>query len=491
MFGRLKSILDQVVTTNRYEAGRPPSQTDRYNPSALSVVSETIDDLPRLVAKSRDLIQNNELAAAFHLQATNGAVGWGIHPYSATDVDDFNELVDRKHLEWGKTCEPNGLDVFGVQCQAVAAMFGSGESFVVAGTPPPDMKMKVPLWFRIYEADMVDWNFNQMIPGGRIVQGIEYDKWERPVAYHFHRYHPGDPFQWDLKGQKTDHIRIPQSRVIHLLERHMARPSQPRGIPRLSPVINTIRNLSDFQMTELIKQKVAACFGFIFTGVEDDATNNNTSLFRDARGRVITDISPGLLGYAPKGSTTTVVQGPKMDGYWDYIKGHQHGVATGVGVPYARLTGDLKDVNFSSSRIGEGYFVRQNDALQWLSVIQLLCNRMWTMFISAAFDAGVLTVPVVPVTWTTQQFPSTNPVDDANARRAKLRDGVWTLSDAIAAEGDNPRVVLNNRAKENALLDKLELVFDSDPRHRTLAGVTQPVYDTGNGTGSPQPTSKQ
>ena len=466
----------------RYDAGRI-DRNNPYNPPLMSAVAETLDTLPRLRAKSRDLIQNDELAASAALKLTNGIVGWGIHPQATTAVDDFNELVERVWEAWGKECHTGGLDVYGVQCQSVFGMIGSGETFVVRVRPPQSAGMKVPLWLQVYEADMVDQDLNQPLEGGnKIIQGIEFDRWERPVNYYFHPSHPGDPMM-EVMRPTQNHIKIQAKDVIHLYEKPMSRASAVHGVPRLAPVINSIRNLADFKMSELMKQKVAACFGIIFNSAEGEESTR----LCDASGRPITSVFPGMIGYGAPGATVTTVQPPTVVGYWDYVRGHQHGVAAGIGVPYARLTGDLSQVNFASSRMGEGYYLRENDAVQWLSVIPLLCERIWRWFVSAAYDAGVLTVPVVPVTWATQRFPSPNPAQDAQARRAALRDGSTTLSAVIAENGDNPRTVFKKRKAENDMLDKLGLVFDSDPRQRTLAGVEQPVYDQQQGDPNANP----
>jgi lambda family phage portal protein len=484
MLKRFVEVL-KTVGGQRSNLGYDAAKVDRsnpYNPQALSIVAETLNTLPRLRAKSRDLIQNDELAASAALKLTNGVVGWGIHPQASSQSDDFNELVDRQWEMWSRLCSPSGIDVYGVQCQSVLGMFASGEAFIVRVTPPKDAGMKVPLWLRLYEADMVDQDLNMTMPNGnRVVQGVEFDKWDRPVTYYFHPTHPGDAMMSAIGGGNENHIKVAASDVVHLFEKPMARPSQVRGVPRLAPVINAIRNLSDYQTSELIKQKVAACFGLVFSGAEGE---ESTKLC-DASGRPITSVFPGMIGYGAKDMTVTTVQPPSVVGYWDYVRGHQHSLAAGIGVPYARLTGDLSQVNFSSSRIGEGYYARENDAVQWLTVIPLLCERIWRWFISAAFDAGILTVPVVPVTWATQRFPSVNPAQDAQARRASLRDGVTTLSAVIAEQGDNPRQVMKKRAAENDMLDKLGLVFDSDPRQRTLAGVEQPVYDHSGDANAP------
>jgi capsid protein len=69
-----------------------------------------------------------------------------------------------------------------------------------------------------------------------------------------------------------------------------------------------------------------------------------------------------------------------------------------------------------------------------------------------------------------------------------------SLSEALRERGYDPETVLNEIADDNALLDKLGIILDSDPRMTTQAGNPR---QTGGGTaaaekpapdgGDPQP----
>ena len=58
-------------------------------------------------------------------------------------------------------------------------------------------------------------------------------------------------------------------------------------------------------------------------------------------------------------------------GYTDYVKQQLHIIAAGFRVPYAMMTGDLSQANFSSTRAGLNEFRRMVEQIQWQTVIPM------------------------------------------------------------------------------------------------------------------------
>ena len=480
----ISRFFSELVSEDRargIDAGKL-DKLSAWNPLAMSAV-EDMRELTRIRGKSRDLYQNNDLAHSLINKRVNAAIGHGITPQAATSVEAFNELVDRQFDTWAMRCSPMaGLTFYGIQNQSTLGRGTSGEAFVLRIEPPPDAKMKVPLRLKVLEADMLDHgkNVEQTADGGRIVQGVECDKWERVTHYWFHHNHPGDTFGWARKTSET-HLRWPQKDVAHVWDVYNSRPSQVRGLPWLTSVVKKIKALDKYESAEQLKQEIAACFGLVVEGAEESTAYKSkgaSGRLCDANGVPIDAIFPGMTAYAPEGATIKTVQPSSVLGVPEYMSDKKHGISAALGVPYAMATGDLSKVNFSSSRYGQGTFLRLVGAEVWLCIIPTLCDRVWQWWTEAAYDAGVIQTPVVPVEWTTQQFPSVNPLQDAQAEYRRLRMGTANLTMIMAEQGNNWRRVLRQRAKENAFLDGEEITLDSDPRYRTQAGTTQPVYDT-------------
>jgi capsid protein len=150
-----------------------------------------------------------------------------------------------------------------------------------------------------------------------------------------------------------------------------------------------------------------------------------------------------------------------------------HIIAAGFRVPYELMTGDLSQVNFSSSRIGINEFKRMLDVVQWQIVIPMFCEKVWGWFIDAAFTAGLIPRGDIAAEWAPPKFESVNPWQDAQTDLLETRAGFATLPQQIAKRGYDPKEVLAEWAEAAALLDELKLVLDSDPRKVTQAGLTQ------------------
>jgi len=480
--GLISKFFRGVVGSERAIDAGKLDRTRPWNPASASA-TEDLREIARVRARARDLYYNNDLARSLVDKFANAVVGYGIVPRCASAVDAFNELVDRRFARWATNPTPDGgVDFYGLQYQVELAKDTSGECFVVQVTPPKSANAEIPLWLKVLEADLCDENKNEpgLPNGNKIVQGIEFDRYDRVVAYYFHHNHPGDPLSW-LPKSGDSHIRMRADEVIHVWDKFSARPSQVRGLPKLTPIVRKLRALESFERAELTKQEVAACFGIAIEGAEEGTYNSvkgNDGKLCDSSGRPIDSLYPGMTAYLPPGATVHAVTPPVLTGYADYVGEKKHGIASGFGVPYAVATGDLTKVNFSSSRYGQGVFIRLVGATQWLGIIPQFCERVWSMWITAAYESGSLQIPQAAVEWTTQPFPSVNPLQDAQADIRRLRMGATTITKVIADSGENPKVILNGRIKENEFLDANGLTFDSDPRYRTQAGTNQPVYDT-------------
>jgi len=77
------------------------------------------------------------------------------------------------------------------------------------------------------------------------------------------------------------------------------------------------------------------------------------------------------------------------------------------------------------------------------------------------------------VQWTAPRFESVDPVKDAEAVLKDVRMGRKSWFEAVLENGYDPTTQLEQIALFNRLLDKFEIILDSDPRNTTLRGQEQ------------------
>jgi capsid protein len=236
--------------------------------------------------------------------------------------------------------------------------------------------------------------------------------------------------------------------------------------------MRALRDLDDWQSAELVRKKTEACLvGIVFGADEQEQTL--APAVEDAEGNRVEQFEPGLIAYARGGRDVKFNQPAATAGIREWNTVQMHIIAAGFRVPYALLTGDLSQTNFSSSRVGINEFRRMVEQCQWQTVIPMLCQRVWEWFCDAAWTAGLIPDPEVPVEWQPPRFESVNPWQDAQTDLLETRAGFATLPQQIAKRGYNLRAALEEQAKALELADTLGLVIDSDPRKVSRVGQAQ------------------
>ena len=248
--------------------------------------------------------------------------------------------------------------------------------------------------------------------------------------------------------------------------------------------MRAIRDVDDWQNAELVRKKTEACMVGVVFGA-DEAEQSIAPVVEDGFGQQVEQFEPGLIAYARGGKDIKFNQPSSTAGVYEWHRVQLHIIAAGFRVPYALMTGDLSQAHFASSRVGLNEFRRMDSQLQWQTVIPMFCAPIWRWFIEHAQLAGLLPVDIeIRAEWTPPRFESVNPLQDAQADLLEVRAGFSSLPRQIARRGGDPETLIEEWAKFAAKTDAADLVFDSDPRRVTSAGLAQakdPLDPSGDG----------
>ncbi len=279
-------------------------------------------------------------------------------------------------------------------------------------------------------------------PGrARVRYGIEHDSAGRRVAYWMYPDHPGDAAP--VFSRRFASVRIPADRVAHLFERQRV---QSRGVPWGTPAMVALRHVDDWQRAELVRKKTEACL--VGSQFGDDETQQSIApVVQDADRNRIEQFEPGLIAYARGGKDSKFNQPASTAGVYEWHRVQLHIIAAGWRVPYELLTGDLSQVDFSSSRVGLNEFRRMVEAMQWQTIMPMYCQPIWQWFCEAAFAAGLIPTSEIPVEWAPPKFDSVNPLQDATIDLLETRAGFSTIAQQIAKRSYSRSVA---RAMTNA-----------------------------------------
>ena len=457
-----RGVIDE---TRGYDGAARGRHTQGWKASATSADSEILNSLPMLRNRQRDLERNNPHARKARSVWVNNLVGWGSEPRPSSGNPTLDAKAKQVWKEFVENADADGqLDFHGIYEIAVGAMVSGGESLIRRRIRRPEDGLPVPLQLQVMEGDHLDHMKNGPLLNNHVaVQGVEFDAIGQRSAYWLYPQHPGN--SWSTAALSLQSRPVPASEVLHLYRKER---TQTRGVPWGSAVIRSLRDLDDYEIAEIVRKKTEACVVAIVLGADEDNEGIAPSV-TDARGNPVEQFEPGLIAYAHGGKEVRFNTPTATGGYAEYKRAGLHTVAAGYLVPYELMTGDLSQVNFSSSRVGLTEFRRLVTAVHWLC-----CVPIWRWVCEVAYLAGKLPVPYVPVTWPDLEFESVNPIDDANADLIRMRSGTMSWDDAVAKTGRNPDDVMMEIVARLKKFDEADLVFDSDARKVTKGGNEQP-----------------
>lgn len=463
-FHRARARAATEILKRSYEGAKVGRRTDSWVAAGTDANTEIASDLIRLRNRSRDLVRNNAYAAKAVAALAANLVGTGIIPRARASTSKKTELADRLWERWSREVDADGhTDFNGLQALIARTVVESGECLVRFRRRKVDDGLSVPLQLQVLEPDHLDSSRDGEVSGsGWIQQGIEFDGLGQRVAYWLYPRHPGNL----SLGSARESIRVPAEDVLHLYDR--LRPGQIRGVTWFAPAIIKLRDLDEYDEAELVRKKIEACFVAFVMGGDDGEPLGEDAANTDDR---IESFEPGMVEYLPQGKDVKFGQPSTSAGYAEYMRVQLHAVASAVGLTYELLTGDLSQVNYSSIRAGLIEFRRRIKQTQSQLFIPGLCRPVWQRFIETAQAAGKLPKGEFSAEWTPPRFEAVDPIKDVQADILAVRAGLMTLKEAIARQGYDPSLVLQEISQTFDELDALGIVLDTDPRRATRSGA--------------------
>ncbi len=491
---RKKAKIYNEYLSRKYEAADKGRRTSGWNPTGGSANSEIAGSKIFVRNRSRDLVRNNPYAARGMQVITNNVVGRGIITQIKLDTRAKISTKERRVNDiwraWAGTrvCDFEGIhNLFGLQRLLMRAVVESGDVLVrlrrtnrrrVMG-PNGKIVEVPPFQLQILEGDFVATNrINRLLDNGNsIIEGIEIDPGGRVVAYHLFKSHPGNINLSILNSFDT--IRVPVEEILFLFR--MDRPGQFSGMPWLAADILRLRDFDLYEDAQLKRQQCAAMYtAFVhdLEGVDD--------IGEEAEEEAIGEkMEPGLIEILPPGKDIKLSNPPGADNYKEYTSVVLRSIASGLGITYESLTGDLSEVNFSSARMG--WLEMQRNIDSWRS------NIMINQFMAPVFNwfkegldligEGAANARAV---FTPPRREMIDPTKEVTAIKTQIRSGMKTLSESIREAGKDPDTHFEEYAQDMKTLDELDLILDTDPRKTDRSGKSN--EEGGEGEGETQET---
>lgn len=448
-----------------YDASGHGRRMSGWSPTASGpnrVVDQSIETLRR---RSRDAVRNSAVATSVIRCLTNSLVGWGIGARASTTDAALKAKLTTLWTAWCATANAAGGSFEELQQMAVRSMLESGEVFARIRPRLATDGLAVPMQIQLIEPEQVPTldadNYPGLPVGSVIRSGIELNGIGQKTAYWMYRHHPGD--KPDRAVQSNELVRVPASGVIHLYEG--GRPGQLRGVPILAPVLAKLRNLDDFDDSLLERQKIANMFALFIikpmpSGAADIMTGGPATY--DTTGNPIAGMEPGTATEMLPGEDIRFTDPPQAGAEYDqFVTRQLRMLAAGVGVPFELLASDVKDVSDRSLRLSITDFRRSCEARIFTVIVpKLLTPVRQAWCLHAALGGQLSAVEAqegLAVQWQPMAWPALHPVQDLQAMKLAVESGFRSRSSVIAAFGDDPEAVDQERADDKARADNLGL----------------------------------
>lgn len=429
---------------------------------AIPVATRAINNLIRsygasLVSRSRYLAINNSYAAAAREAFVSSMVGTGIVPSFTVD-DPLKSALRQAFEDWTDEADADWLtDFYGMQAIVAGEIFEAGECFVRMRHRLPEDGLSVPLQLQLIPSEMCPLSKNEDLGQGRRVEcGIEFNAIGKRTAYHFYRVHPGtDQYFGQSSGQT---VAVPADEVIHIFR--PIRAGQIRGLPHTLAAITTLAILDLYDDAELERKRMTALFAAF---IRRPASNNDD--FDNPLGPPIEPwLQTALSGPGPAlepGATIDLDPGEEVTFSEPADVGAQYEpfqyrqllrVACGFGVPYADMTGDLKQANYGSIRAGLITFRRRIRSMQHSMMVYKLCREVSNAWLEEATLAGAvdgLTPRVYQtrlrdlrrIKWQPPAWEWIDPEKDLRAEKLAIGMNIKPRSRTIEETGEDPAEV--------------------------------------------------
>ncbi len=431
----LRRLRAREMLTRAYEGA---STKDGWRPKRAGASANTdhLMDGATLRTRARSLVQNVPYIARGINSLAANTIGTGITPRS---LSKQAARIDALFADWTKVADADGhCDFYDLQRLAYRAMEQDGEVLIRLRARRPEDDLPVPLQIQVLEIDWLDSARMGSNGVNTIMNGIEYDPLGKITAYWLWSQHPGE--LTSARSTRSSSYAVPADRIIHLFTSQ--RPGQGRGFSCLAPVIARVRDTQLYEDAELQRKNLETRLSVLASG--DVASMSMSESANEATVRATGELgtlASGGITQVPAGVNLTLVEPKAAGGYTDYVKHQLHLIAAGMGVTYEMMTGDVREVNFSSARVSMLEFRRNAEQMQWLTIIPRLCQPIWNAFCAAASMAGKMSAGDTAVDWATPKWDYVNPEQDVKADLAEISGGLSSVSEKLRRRGYKPELV--------------------------------------------------
>lgn len=413
-------------------------QTDRYSRDTVR-------------ARARDLERNSDMANSVIGAYKRNIVGLGVTLQANTPSEKLNDAIEEAWREW---CKRKNCDVTETQSFSQMTRMAVKRKKVDGGILFKKCYLSgglVPFRLQALEVDELD--STAMIPhgkGNRVVGGIEYNNYNKPMGYWIRQY--------SIDGfSNIDPVFVPAKDMIFIYTKN--RPSQIREMSDLSPTATRIRDANEFMTAVSVKERIAACLS-VFIKKTIPTTGIGRGVAPAQNGPQVSyegkSITPGMIKELNAGDEIQVVNptGQATDAA-SFVKQQQRLIGAGQGLSYEATSRDMSQSNYSSAR--QGIIEDEQTYAEDRELFDEFRDEVYETFVISGVLCGLFDIPdfwnpekkkkYLSHEWIAAPKKWIDPLKEVQAMKIAVQTGQKTFQQAAAENGKDWKDMVDDMAE--------------------------------------------
>ncbi|MGG1650118.1 phage portal protein [Paenibacillus sp. NRS-1780] len=447
-----------------FDSGSRGRLNHNWNPSQTPNEHMKATERSLIRARAQDMERNSDIGGAIISAFERNVIGTGImlqaklpHDLPGNANGEMNKQIEDL---WEEFCKAENVDITATQSleeieeMMIRRYIVDGGIFLIKVYVKGE---KFPFKIQVRSVDELATK-NTIVAhgdGNRIVEGIEIDQYNKPVAYHFK---VSDGYFLN----PVENVRIPAKDVIYLFKK--TTPQQVREVSNLATALPRVKDANQFIEAVSIKERVLACLS-VFIKKETPSGGRmgrgvQTGNEIDYSG---VSLAPGMIGELnPGDEVQTVVPSGQASNAKEWITTLVRLVSAGIGLSYEAVSRDLSQVNYSSARQGLLEDRKLYKKMQKM-IIKRVLTPIYQEFLDAMHLSGQLELPKYQQNkesyrahvWIPPGSAWIDPLKEVKANETALASNQDTLARICAERGEDWRDVVAQRAVEQQLIREL------------------------------------
>ena len=204
-------------------------------------------------------------------------------------------------------------------------------------------------------------------------------------------------------------------------------------------------------------------------GIDGINVEDSIPYVHDQGEQVVERLGPGTVVYLPDGKDVKFTNPQPPGNIEAFLTACLRQIATGVGLSYHVLTGDMSDASFAQAKLGLIEQEKHINALRETIFKPLVLDKIWSAFIRACRIKGLIERNY-EVTWSAPRSPSADQLTELKASQLAIRLGLSSITDEIESLGRDPDDVWEELSNDYGRLAELGIVSDANPAQTSLSG---------------------